>query len=145
MLTGRRSPVALCLVALAVLMPGAPSIAAEGLFLARILMTTAGSFGAVLGSATNATTESTVRYLAPTACTARDLIVDFTGTTTARTVNLRVNGAATSLSCSVTAGSPTCSNTFSSVNVSRGDHLSLSLSGGAQTGLAALVSFVCRP
>ncbi|MEZ4331299.1 MAG: hypothetical protein R3F35_06080 [Myxococcota bacterium] len=141
----RCSPPALALLVL--VMAGSPAHADSvgGQFLARISLATTGSFALVHGISNLTRTEFDAQLILPTNCTATDLIADFGGTTTARTIGLRVNGSATSLSCSLTSGSPTCSNTTSTVTLVRGDYASLAVSGGTQSGLIGRASFVCVP
>ncbi|MBL8175508.1 MAG: collagen-like protein [Bryobacterales bacterium] len=83
--------------------------------------------------------------LAPINCSAQNLRVRLlgTGVISEKTVTLQVNGSATSLACSITAGSPTCTNTTSRVNVSAGDLLDWKLSGGLDS-ITLAISAVCQ-
>jgi len=111
----------------------------------RVTMAAAGaSFSAVIGNFSASTDESTARLIVPAACTARNLRANFTGTVASRTITLRVNEGATSLSCSVTSGSPTCTNSGSTVNLSTGDFINYEVTGGNQAGLSGYVSAVCE-
>lgn len=101
-------------------------------------------YGAVIGVFLANSTESMIQLPSPITCTAQNLRVNAAGTTASRTVTLRVNGSATSLSCSLTTGSPTCSNTGSTVSITAGDLLTYDVSGGTQSGLGVYVSAVCQ-
>jgi Collagen triple helix repeat (20 copies) len=121
--------------------PGPPGPGgATAYFSARNLMTTGGTFGAVIGLVVANSTESLMVLPSPKTCTAQNLRVGMAGTTVSRTVTLRVNGSNTALSCSLTTGSPTCSNTGSTVSVTVGDLLSYSISGGADSVNAYIAS-----
>ena len=96
------------------------------------------------GSILTSTTESSGQLIAPDNCTASGLRVDLTGTSFDRTVTLRVNGSNTALSCNLTTGTPTCSNTGSTVSISTGDYINFSVTGGSQSLFSGYASAVCQ-
>ncbi|MCB0355177.1 MAG: collagen-like protein [Bdellovibrionales bacterium] len=123
---------------------GTPGADATGYLLsARLNLSSGGTFGGPIGASNTSPTESAVVYMLPRTCTLSDLRVDLTGTTVSRTTTVRINGSNTSLSCSVTTGSPTCSNTGSTVLATAGSKISLSFSGGANP-IVALAALSCR-
>jgi len=112
-------------------------------FTARNALNSGGTFGGVSGLIITNSTESTVVMPSPQTCTAQNLRVNMAGTTVSRTFTLRINGSNTSLSCSITTGSPTCSNTGSLVSVTVGDLLSYSISGGSDP-VNAYMTMTCQ-
>jgi len=81
--------------------------------------------------------ETEVETLSPAASvTAQNLAVRTTvapGTGSSMTITLRVNGADTSLSCTVSGTGTTCSNTSATVTVAAGSRLALELSSSDAT------------
>ncbi len=96
------------------------------------------------GSVLTSTTESTAQLIAPGSCTASGLRVDLSGTSFDRTITLRVNGSNTALSCSLTTGTPTCTNTGSTVSISAGDYIDYSVTGGSQSLFSGYASALCQ-
>lgn len=123
--------------------PTGPAGTGGALFSARNALNTGGTFGGVNGLIVTNSTESTVVMPAPLTCTMSNLRVNMAGTTVSRTFTLRINGSNTSLSCSITTGSPTCSNTGSTVSVTVGDLLGYSISGGSDA-VNAYMTMSCQ-
>jgi hypothetical protein len=124
--------------------PGPPGTGgATVYFVARNALTSGGVFGGVSGLVIANSSEVFVVLPSPKTCTVHNLRVNIAGTSVARTLTLRVNGSNTGLSCSITTGSPSCSNTGSTVNVTVGDLLSYSISGGADP-VHAYVTSECQ-